>query len=276
MSCSAIEQLSHELECTSHQIGENKEVSTRDENRNNDQNFPINASKQSPPTPPPTPPPEELFEFKWSVQAEPKLQHFTRNFIVWKITNDEKEACQAQARYIDRPRLKKLKCRSFSKSVEQLNSSESDGLAFALQLFTDNGTIKKTHKLHPWGDEINKGAILILGYLLVEKEFRRKGIARELIEVLIEKVRHSKGGVEFMFVKPGVIKTDCEEEQAQKSAEEREKIVQREYDNAVRFYRSVGFHRVGYSKWFCLAVDPEHASHRIAPGDDLDSLAKVL
>jgi GNAT superfamily N-acetyltransferase len=276
MSSSVVEQLSRQLECTSLHIDEDKEVSTTDENGNDDQNFPITTSKHSPPTPPLTPPPKKPFEFKWSVQADPKLQHFTRNFILWKITSDKKEAGQAQARYIDRSRLRKLKCRSFSKSVEQLNSSESDGLALALQLFNDNGTIKKSHKLHPWGDELNKGAILILGYLLVEKEFRRQGVARELIEALIEKLRQSKGGVEFMFVKPGVIKTDFEEEQAQKSMEEREKIEQREYDNAVRFYRSVGFRRVGYSKWFCLAVDPEHVSHRIAPEDDLNPPVKEL
>jgi GNAT superfamily N-acetyltransferase len=274
---SVIEQLSHELVYTSLQINENEEISITDENENNENNFPITASEHSPLIPPPTPPPEKLFTFKWSVQADPKLQHFTRNFILWKITNDKEEATgQAQARYIDRPRLQKHKCRSFSKSVKQLNSSESDGLALALELFNDNGTIKKTHKLQPWGDEINKGAILILGYLLVEKEFRRQGIARELIEVLIEKLRHSKGGVEFMFVKPGVIKTDLEEEQAQKSADEREKIEQREYDNAVRFYRSVGFCRVGHTKWFCLAVDPEHVSHQIAPGDDLEPSVKEL
>jgi GNAT superfamily N-acetyltransferase len=275
---SVIEPLSYELECTSLQIDEIKEISTRDENGNKDQKFPITAAKHSPPTPPPTPPlippPKKLSEFKWSVQADPKLQHFTRNFILWKVTNKEKEAGQAQARYIDRPRIRKLKCRSFSKSVEQLNSSESDGLALALQLFNDNGTIKKSHKLHPWGDELNKGAILILGYLLVEKEFRRQGVARELIEALIEKPRHSKSGVEFMFVKPGVIKPDFEEEQAQKSVDEREKIEQREYDNAVRFYRSVGFRRVGYTKWLCLAVDAEHVSHRIALEDDLDPPVK--
>ena len=276
MSSSVVEQLSHQLEFTSLHINENKEVLTIDEDGNKHQKFPLAASKHSPPTPPQTPPPKKLFEFKWSVQADLKLQHFTRNFILWKITNDKKEVGQAQARYIDRPRLKKLKCRSFSKSVEQLNTSESDGLALALQLFNDNGTIKKCHKHHPWGDEINRGAILILSYLLVEKEFRRQGIARELIEVLIEKLRHSKGGVEFMFVKPGVIKTDFEEEQAQKSMEEREKIEQREYDNAVRFYRSVGFRRVGYTKWFCLAMDPEHVSHRIAPEDDLNPPVKEL
>jgi GNAT superfamily N-acetyltransferase len=273
---SVVEQLSHQLEYTSLHIDEDKEVSTRDENEKNDRNCPLMASKHSPPTPPRTPPPKKPFEFKWTVQADPKLQHFTRNFILWKISSDKKEASQAQARYIDRPRLKKLKYRSFSRSVEQLNSSESDGLALALQLFNDNGTIKKSHKLHPWGDEINRGAILILGYLLVEKEFRRQGIARELIEVLIEKLRHSKGGVEFMFVKPGVIRTDFEEEQAQKSVEEKEKIEQREYDNAVRFYRSVGFRRVGYSKWFCLAVDPEHVSHPIAPEGDLNPRLKEL
>jgi GNAT superfamily N-acetyltransferase len=276
MSSPVVEQHSHQLECISFHIDEDKEVLTIDENGNNDWNFPFAASRHSPPTPPPTPPPKKPFEFKWSVQADPKLQHFTRNFILWKITNDKKEAGQAQARYIDRLHLRKLKCRSFSKSVEQLNSSESDGLALALQLFNDNGTIKKNHKLHPWGDETNKGAILILGYLLVEKEFRRQGVAGELIESLIEKLRQSKGGVEFMFVKPGVIKTDFEEEQAQKSVEEREQIEQREYDNAVRFYRSVGFRRVGYSKWFCLAVDPEHVSHRIAPEDDLNPPVKEL
>lgn len=66
-----------------------------------------------------------------------------------------------------------------------------------------------------------------------------------------------------MFVKPGVIKDDfvggeCEGEE--------ERLA---FDRAVRFFRSVGFRKVGCSKWFYLAVDEGHGSRRVLVEEDL-------
>jgi len=55
-----------------------------------------------------------------------------------------------------------------------------------------------------------------------------------------------------------------------KTEEEKVVVVGWAYEKAVRFYRSMGFRRIGLSKWFGLAMDKEHASRRIAVEDDLD------
>ncbi|KAH7323961.1 hypothetical protein BKA65DRAFT_481749 [Rhexocercosporidium sp. MPI-PUGE-AT-0058] len=215
---------------------------------------------------PPTPPPEIQLEYE--VSTSPKLQHFSKKFNVWTTLNDT-EVGQVRARYIDRARLKRLKPKSMSKSLQELNDGDSDALAFTQQLFNDNGTLQANHMMYPWGKELNKGTVLILSYLMVEKEFRRQGIARILFNAVIKKAKNAKGGLQFMFVRPGAIPSDLDDAILDSmSSEEQVDVARRVYDNAVRFYRSFGFRRVGYSKWFCLAMDPMHLSHQITPIDD--------
>ncbi|CZR59454.1 uncharacterized protein PAC_09346 [Phialocephala subalpina] len=233
-----------------------------------------------PPTPPMSPEPSPLRpKYEYHIQFDTKLQHWTRNFIVFLIhpfTN--RNMGQAQARYLDRAALLSIyKSKKqnpnqrpfcFSKSVELLNDGNSDGLALAQQLFDRDGLLMKRHSMGVWGQELNKGAILILGYLLVKREWRRQGMAGMAIRALIERAKTTKGDVRWMFVKPGTIKEDLELEG--KTEGEKEEIEKKAYESAVRFYRSFGFRRVGYSEWFCLAMDEEHASRKTAVEDDLE------
>lgn len=105
----------------------------------------------------------------------------------------------------------------------------------ALQLFNDNGTLDNKHRTHPWGSELNSRAILVISYLIVEKEYRKMGIARMLIDTVIEKAKKAKGGLSFMFVKPGVIKDDFGKECAELPEDEQKRVTQRAFETAVRF-----------------------------------------
>lgn len=232
-----------------------------------------------PPTPPMSPGPIRP-KLEHHIQFDTKLQHWTRNLIVFLIhPSTNRNIGQAQARYIDRAILMSLykskkkqnpnlRPFSFSKSVEHLNEGNSDGLALAQQLFNRDGTLMKRFVMGVWGAELNKGAVLILSYLLVKREFRRQGFAGKAIQALIEKAKMSKGGVNFMFVKPGVIKEDLDLDR--KETVEKEQIEKKALESAVQFYRSFGFRRVGYSEWFCFAIDERHASRRIAVKEDLE------
>jgi len=104
-------------------------------------------------------------------------------------------------------------------------------------------------------DEIStEGEILVLGLVLVEKEWRRKGMGRWLIERLVER----KKAVKWVVVKPMVVRGDFSAElRGLKGAELEEKRVlveERELRNALAFYRSVGFQRLGASGWWAMKV----------------------
>ncbi|KAF8847931.1 hypothetical protein BDZ45DRAFT_698802 [Acephala macrosclerotiorum] len=232
-----------------------------------------------PPTPPMSPGPIGP-KLEYHIQFDTKLQHWTRNLVVFLMhPSTNRNMGQAQARYIDRAifvslfkskkkQIPNLRPFSFSNSVEHLNEGNSDGLALAQQLFNRDGALMKKHVVGSWGTELNKGAILILSYLLVKRDFRRQALAGKAIQALIEKAKMSKGGVKFIFVRPGVIKEDLDLEG--KDDEEKEQIEKRALESAIRFYRSFGFRRVGYSEWFCFAIDEEHASRSVAVKDDLE------
>ena len=226
---------------------------------------------------PTIPSPSSRFRLISQVQTSKKTQQFAKNFIVFAYSGKQ-EAGAATARYIDRSLLNKSK---FYKSMEELNGCNSDGLAFAKALFCSKGTLMSKHKscknkyLGPWSKELETGGVLILKYLLVEKYFRRQGVARLLIEELIKQAKERtakkpKGMVRFMIVFPAVIKPDFEEEFEGKTDEEKVKIEKKAYEDAVNFYRAHGFRRIGLSRWFGYALDPEHASRRIPSEDDLD------
>lgn len=203
--------------------------------------------------------PRTDLQLHFRVSAHDKSQHFSRRYEVWALSNG-REAGQAQARYIDRPRLGKMKSKCLAKSLEAFNACDSDGLALALHLFNSDGSLQTKHRAFPWGNELSKGPMLVLGFLLVEREFRRRGVAGLLMSAVIEKARRTKGGLGWVFVKPNVVKADFGEEYSTENELLRRAIEKRAYETAVGFYRSFGFRRVGESMWYCLALDPEHVS----------------
>lgn len=127
-----------------------------------------------------------------------KTQHFSKGYVVFGNTSDYRKAGQIKARYINLPLIKL----SMSKSkttlhsnlyshVQNLNDGSSDGLAFAKAIFCPKGKLRKElfsngkHSLGPWGIELENGAVLILQLMFIEREFRRQGVARLLLQSLI-------------------------------------------------------------------------------------------
>lgn len=76
-------------------------------------------------------------------------------------------------------------------------------------------------------------------------------------------------GCGFAIVRSTVlINRDVEAEADKLSFTERELFYQRKQDASENFWRTMGFRRIGSSSFFCLAKDPNHASHLLLSQDD--------
>ncbi|PMD13247.1 hypothetical protein NA56DRAFT_665747 [Hyaloscypha hepaticicola] len=206
-----------------------------------------------------------------------KTQHFSKG-----------KAGQIKARYINLPLVKF----SMSKSkttlhsnlysrVQNLNDGSSDSLAFAKAIFCPKGKLKKElfsngkQSLGVWGIELESGAVLILQLMFIEREFRRQGVARLILQSLITRCKETterteEGKIKFVIVYPAVVKEDFEKELEGKTEAEKKETEKGHYEIAVKFYRANGFRRIGLSKWFGLSLGPEHKSRRVAIENDLD------
>ncbi|KAH8590842.1 hypothetical protein B0O99DRAFT_598632 [Bisporella sp. PMI_857] len=222
------------------------------------------------------------FELIHQTHADKKTQHFARTFLVCLVSATDKdlEIGQAHARYLDRSlaplRHSVHKPGNLYQAVEELNEGESDALAFAKDLFCASGSLNSdiVKDGGPFGQEMAKGAVLILAYLYVGAEYRRRGLASVLLLELIRKANATKGGLSWMVVKPGVIDcigSDFWMETCGLDEEEKKAVKKEHYDQAVRFYRSFGFRRIARSKWFALSMDPEHGGYSVGIEDDLEA-----
>ena len=165
---------------------------------------------------------------------------------------------------------------NFYTRLQGLNNCNSDGLAFAKALFDPAGNLRDhIRDTGPWGKELETGAVLILQLVFVAKEFRRQGVASLLLQSVIENAKRrtektKKGKVKFVVVFPVVVKQAFEKEIERKTEAEKDEIEHVNYERAIKFYRAMGFRRIGCSKWFSLALDPGHKSRQVAAEDDLD------
>ncbi|KAE9362951.1 hypothetical protein N431DRAFT_498779 [Stipitochalara longipes BDJ] len=227
------------------------------------------------------------FNLSHRLVIDQKIQHFSKWLLVLAHTSEDKEAGRIKARYINLPFLKSTMSKSrntlqsnFYTRLQELNEGSSDGLAFGKALFCQKGNLKREHRsseekyFGPWDNELGNSGVLILHFVFIEKEFRRQGLARILFQNLIDDAKErtgktGKGIVKFVTVFPAVVKQDFEELKGKTEAE-KAVIKKIHYDTAVKFYRAVGFRRIGFSKWFGLALDPGHESHRVAIENDLD------
>lgn len=215
--------------------------------------------------------PAVTLHFTYRLLVCPKTQHFSKSFVVFANTSDYRRVGQIKARYINLPLIKASTSKSkvthhsnLYSRVQDLNDGSSDGLAFAKAIFCPNEKLKKElisndeHSLGRWGIELETGAVLILQLVFIEKEFRRQGAARLLLQSLVSRCKETtgrteKGKIKIVIVYHAVVKEDFEKELEGKTEAEKIEIEKGHYKIAVKFYRANGFRRIGLSKWFGLA-----------------------
>ncbi|KAJ7601784.1 hypothetical protein FB45DRAFT_884284 [Roridomyces roridus] len=151
-----------------------------------------------------------------------------------------------------------------------LDESSAELGKLALQ-FDDNGLLKTNGGCWHPDDFENEKYLVYLQELVVEPSWRGKGVGRSIFPLLFKLSQLNGAGFIFTFpsvlieLEPPRVNGDfgelTPEEEAAWSAK-RERII--------KFYRqaSSGFRRIANSDFFCLAEDPNHASHSIPIDED--------
>ncbi|KAB5566326.1 hypothetical protein GE09DRAFT_1284130 [Coniochaeta sp. 2T2.1] len=114
---------------------------------------------------------------------------------------------------------------TFWQSLEEPNKEVAD-LAFTL--FDRYGRLNPEHYKHEfrkgtgaWGQELDDGDLLFFDYIRVDREWRRHGVARQMVNAILEKtrgkVRHKAGPTKDLgftaVASPGVLNSDQGEEE---------------------------------------------------------------
>ena len=164
---------------------------------------------------------------------------------------------------------------SFYSDMEE-PSDETSKLAFTL--FDRYGWLRSEWKDHPhqrgtaaFQDELGKGDMYLLDRLVIDPSYRRQGLGKRVTMALLEKARSKIDRPFFTFVRPGFLRIVMDEQRFHgKSENEKQSILFQDQDNAVAFYRALGFRRIGSSSWLGLASSSDHPSRLIPSHCDFD------
>ncbi|MCJ1387286.1 hypothetical protein MMC18_000127 [Xylographa bjoerkii] len=192
----------------------------------------------------------ESEEWPWLKTFSPNVQRDVNG-----KPNQEIACCTAW--FIDREPIR----HNFYTEMEEPTQDLSE-LAFTV--FDRWGCLKTEIKDHPikkgsgiWGEEIDRGRILVIEYVKVDKNFRRQGIANKLIEDLWLKVRTTEPDCSFAMVWATHLNSGEDDDKSR-------------IESAVSFFRAMGFRRIGTTEWFCLAANAHHAATKLSAQDDFN------
>ncbi|KAI1109215.1 hypothetical protein F5Y14DRAFT_444878 [Nemania sp. NC0429] len=160
---------------------------------------------------------------------------------------------------------------------------ESSSLAF--ELFDRYGRLNREYDEHEirkgsgvWGRELDHDDILIIEIIDVEPRWRRQGMGTKLLSAILDKARQESKGTSAKhlcaFVSPMYLTqepdSDAEELDLGTISE------QEQVENFTHFFRSLGFRRVGNSRWLAFTDDDSHPSRRLDKSQDWDAPVKQL
>ncbi|QDS70673.1 hypothetical protein FKW77_001262 [Venturia effusa] len=156
---------------------------------------------------------------------------------------------------------------------DQLEQPSEDTSRLAFGLFDRYGRLREEFKSHQikkgsgvWGSELDVGDLLLIEKVYIEPDYRRQGLAQKVVRAMIEEAR-PKCGTFFAVVLATAfnyyVNAECSA-----TGEERDIVYCRQEQIAQRFFRSLGFRRVGSTDFFALPGDKHHACHKIAAQDD--------
>lgn len=188
------------------------------------------------------------FEFKW-------LEPVDVTITLTSTTNTRpKDVGSCEAKLIRRSQMRW----EFHRELEQ-PSPETSMLAF--DVFDRYGRTRIGFGSHPvkkgsgmWGRELNHGDMLLIEEIFINKDYRRQGLGRRIVEALLTEARQKTWSF-FAFVRPVCMKKEDLQWEWESLADdsERSRMEDREYDRSVMFYRSLGSRRIGSIAWFALA-----------------------
>ncbi|KAF4153136.1 hypothetical protein CNMCM6069_001157 [Aspergillus lentulus] len=162
--------------------------------------------------------------------------------------------------------------------LEQMERPSTETMNLALDIFDRHGRLKEEYLHHPvrrglgiWQTELNEGNFLIIETATVLRKARRQGIGRQLVMDMIQKATGMDDDVRFVFAYPTCLhRGEDLKERAGKTKRERFDMADAQKAIAIRFFRKLGFRRIGISHWFAFSIDANHRSRNISIDEDPD------
>ncbi|KAH8163739.1 hypothetical protein CIB48_g4508 [Xylaria polymorpha] len=117
-----------------------------------------------------------------------------------------------------------------------------------------------------WGDELDRGNLLLFEEIDVTPSWRRQAVATKIVNAILEKARAMPGRF-FAFAAPGCLtrNLDYTDETSHSALIAKQEMISK------RFWRSLGFRRVGVSGWFAYTHNDSHPSRHLDAEEDWDS-----
>jgi ribosomal protein S18 acetylase RimI-like enzyme len=215
---------------------------------------------------------DEFAEFKWLEEIE--------GFVTCP-GGSSNDASPEQVGYCEGKLIRRSQmCATFYDDMEE-PSRDTSMLAF--ELFDRYGRLKNEFKEHPirkgsgvWNKELDSGDILLIEYLHIHKQYRHRGLGKKVVTAMLERTREKTQHF-FAIAWPTLLNTrEMRAEMDGKTDAENDAIFQHEQDISIRFFRSMGFRRIGSTHWFGLASDPNHPSQLLAARDDYNPIASHI
>lgn len=156
---------------------------------------------------------------------------------------------------------------SFWQDMEEV-SRETCDVAFGL--FDRYGRVERKYTepgfrqgTGVWGRELDQGDILLIEKLRVEAGARRRGVGTKVAHEVLDHVRGSTGRGKYVaVVGPGMGLQDADETNGDEAMSA--------LATARRFWRSLGFRRVGTSPWFAFTDEVGHPSRQLNVSKEWD------
>lgn len=117
-----------------------------------------------------------------------------------------------------------------------------------------------------WGEELDTGDIIFFEEINVDKAFQRQGLGMRMVAQILEIARTKTPDATDVFgiVWPGLVYRTVEEavNDAGEGAEWKA-IYKQLAATTLKFWRALGFRRIGCSRWLAFAEAPDHPSKHI-------------
>ena len=159
---------------------------------------------------------------------------------------------------------------------DDMGDPEGETAELAFDLFNRFGSLKSQYKEHPvhrgsgvWGNELDRGDILLIGEITVSEAYKRRGIGSTLAHANLE-LASEKSHRFIAVVLPEDLGHQADTETYKASEDDQEASMRPIKDAVLSFWRALGFRRIGSSRWLGYSPDERHPSRALAVDQDFN------
>lgn len=117
-----------------------------------------------------------------------------------------------------------------------------------------------------WGNELDRGDLLLFEMLGVDSAYRRRGIGTKLVNAILEKTtkKVSERVGFFALARPGFLWREIPKDNPAAAREAKQEAMKA----ALGFWHAMGFRRIGTSPWLAWTNSPDHPSRQLGIAQD--------